>query len=96
LDDIVLHSFNRLDQRLHRVPRGRRADPLATRIRGDISNTAFCSEQADRLVRYIPHACHRATRAAGWILVGRDEKVACNGIPIRVVNLVLGPDEYED
>jgi len=66
LDDIVLHSFNRLDQRLHRVPRDRRADPLATRIRGDISNTAFCSEQADRLVIYRMLSRH----TGGWMDIG--------------------------
>jgi hypothetical protein len=50
LDDIIHHSSNRLDRRIHRIPRGRWTDPLATRIRGDLSNTAFCLGQADRLV----------------------------------------------
>jgi hypothetical protein len=84
LDDIILHSFNRLDQRLHRVSRGGRDHPLATRIRGDLSNTAFCSGQADRLVNYQYGMLSPHGRVDGC-LVGA-MKVAFNGVPIRSRN----------
>jgi hypothetical protein len=41
LDHIVCHSVDRLDQRIHCVPRGWWIDPLAADIRGHLAGLAF-------------------------------------------------------
>ena len=42
LDNFVRYPVDRMDQRFHGVSRRRRTDSLAARIRGDLSNLAFC------------------------------------------------------
>lgn len=47
LDDLIRDSTGSLAWRFHGVPRSRRADPLVARIRGDLSDPAFCDGQTD-------------------------------------------------
>jgi hypothetical protein len=51
LDHIVCHSVDRLDQRIHCVPRGWWIDPLAADIRGHLAGLAFRDGPAGGLNR---------------------------------------------
>ena len=49
MDDIVCGPADRLDQRLHCVPRGRGTDSSTPSIRCDLAHSAFCHGQTDCL-----------------------------------------------
>jgi hypothetical protein len=64
LDDFICGSAGSLDWRIHYVPRSRRADPLATCIRGDLSDIAFFARDT---------VCLNPTRRNRTLSFGRDD-----------------------
>jgi hypothetical protein len=52
MDDTIRSSVNSLGRRLHCVPCNGRFDPLVTRVRGNLSDPAFCNGSTSSVARF--------------------------------------------